>query len=221
MPITGNRINPAVEPASAALIEAFRDVVTPHISDNLGRHIGARGLTRLNKTGKLVGTALTVKTRPGDNLLIYKAMQQLQPGHVLVIDAEGDVNNAVIGELVKLYADMRGCVGYVVDGAIRDVVAFEHTPLYARAVIHCGPRKDGPGEVNVPVSIGGMIVNPGDIIVGDEDGVVAVPREQAEEVLRLAALHAEHEQRVMAEIATGEFRQSWMESALKARGLLD
>lgn len=221
MPITGNRINPAVEPASAALIEAFREVVTPHISDNLGRHIGARGLTRLNKTGKLVGTALTVKTRPGDNLLIYKAMQQLQPGHVLVIDAEGDVNNAVIGELVKLYADMRGCVGYVVDGAIRDVVAFEHTPLYARAVIHCGPRKDGPGEVNVPVSIGGMIVNPGDIIVGDEDGVVAVPREQAEEVLRLAALHAEHEQRVMAEIATGEFRQSWMESALKARGLLD
>jgi regulator of RNase E activity RraA len=221
MPITGNRINPAVAPASAALIEAFREVVTPHISDNLGRHIGARGLTRLNKTGKLVGTALTVKTRPGDNLLIYKAMQQLQPGHVLVIDAEGDVNNAVIGELVKLYADMRGCVGYVVDGAIRDVVAFEHTPLYARAVIHCGPRKDGPGEVNVPVSIGGMIVNPGDIIVGDEDGVVAVPREQAEEVLRLAALHAEHEQRVMAEIATGEFRQSWMESALKARGLLD
>lgn len=221
MPITGNRINPAVPPACAALIEAFRDVVTPHISDNLGRHVGARGLTRLNKTGKLVGTALTVKTRPGDNLLIYKAMQQLQPGHVLVIDAEGDVNNAVIGELVKLYADMRGCVGYVVDGAIRDVVAFEHTPLYARAVIHCGPRKDGPGEVNVPVSIGGMIVNPGDIIVGDEDGVVAVPREQAEEVLRLAALHAEHEQRVMAEIATGEFRQSWMESALKARGLLD
>jgi regulator of RNase E activity RraA len=221
MPITGNRINPAVTPAPSALIEAFREVVTPHISDNLGRHIGARGLTRLNKTGKLVGTALTVKTRPGDNLLIYKAMQQLQPGHVLVIDAEGDVNNAVIGELVKLYADMRGCVGYVVDGAIRDVVAFEHTPLYARAVIHCGPRKDGPGEVNVPVSIGGMIVNPGDIIVGDEDGVVAVPREQAEEVLRLAALHAEHEQRVMAEIATGEFRQSWMESALKARGLLD
>jgi len=221
MPITGNRINPAVTPAPSALIEAFREVVTPHISDNLGRHIGARGLTRLNKTGKLVGTALTVKTRPGDNLLIYKAMQQLQPGHVLVIDAEGDINNAVIGELVKLYADMRGCVGYVVDGAIRDVVAFEHTPLYARAVIHCGPRKDGPGEVNVPVSIGGMIVNPGDIIVGDEDGVVAVPREQAEEVLRLAALHAEHEQRVMAEIATGEFRQSWMESALKARGLLD
>lgn len=221
MSLPGIRINNACPPAPTALIEAFRHVVTPHISDNMGRHIGARGLARLNRTGKLVGTALTVKTRPGDNLLIYKAMLQLQPGHVLVIDAEGDINNAVIGELVKLYADMRGCVGYVVDGAIRDVAAFENTPLYARAVVHCGPRKDGPGEVNVPVSIGGMIVNPGDIVVGDEDGVVAVPREQAEEVLRLAGLHAEHEQRIMDEIATGEFRQSWMESALKARGLLD
>lgn len=221
MSLPGIRINNACPPAPTALIEAFRHVVTPHISDNMGRHIGARGLARLNRTGKLVGTALTVKTRPGDNLLIYKAMLQLQPGHVLVIDAEGDTNNAVIGELVKLYADMRGCVGYVVDGAIRDVAAFENTPLYARAVVHCGPRKDGPGEVNVPVSIGGMIVNPGDIVVGDEDGVVAVPREQAEEVLRLAGLHAEHEQRIMDEIATGEFRQSWMESALKARGLLD
>jgi len=221
MSLPGSRILPNPPLASAEVLEAFTHVVTPHISDNLGRHIGARGLNRYNRTGKLVGTALTVKTRPGDNLLIYKAMLQLQPGHVLVIDAEGDTNNAVIGELVKLYADMRGCVGYVVDGAIRDVAAFENTPLYARAVVHCGPRKDGPGEVNVPVSIGGMIVNPGDIVVGDEDGVVAVPREQAEEVLRLAGLHAEHEQRIMDEIATGEFRQSWMESALKARGLLD
>lgn len=221
MSLPGLRINAACAPAPSSLVEAFTHVVTPHISDNLGRHIGARGLTRLNKNGKLVGTALTVKTRPGDNLLIYKAMTMLQPGHVLVIDAEGDINNAVIGELVKLYADMRGCVGYVVDGAIRDVVAFENTPLYARAVVHCGPRKDGPGEVNVPVSIGGMIVSPGDIVVGDEDGLVAFPQAEALEVLRLAGLHAEHEQQVMAEIATGEFRQSWMEAALAARGLLD
>lgn len=221
MSLPGLRINPACAPASASLVHAFTSVVTPHISDNLGRHIGAHGLTRLNKTGKLVGTALTVKTRPGDNLLVYKAMTMLRPGHVLVIDAQGDINNAVIGELVKLYADMRGCVGYVVDGAIRDVAAFEHSPLYARAVVHCGPRKDGPGEVNVPVNIGGMIVSPGDIVVGDEDGLVAFPQDQAEEVLRLAGLHAEHEKRVMAEIATGKFRQSWLESALAAKGLLD
>ena len=221
MSLPGLRINSACAPAAASLIQAFSNVVTPHISDNLGRHIGARGLTRLNKTGKVVGTALTVKTRPGDNLYIYKAMTMLRPGHVLVIDAQGDLNNAVIGELVKLYADMRGCVGYVVDGVIRDVVAFENTPLYARGVMHCGPYKDGPGEVNVPVSIGGMIVTPGDILVGDEDGLVAFPQADASEVLRLAGLHAEHERRVMAEIATGEHRQSWLEATLAARGLLD
>lgn len=221
MSFPGSRVNPAVAPLGNELVRAFSTIVTPHISDNLGRHIGARGLTRYNRTGKLVGTALTVKTRPGDNLYIYKAMTQLQPGHVLVIDAQGDANNAVIGELIKLYALQRGCVGFVVDGAIRDVTCFEHVPCYARSVVHCGPYKDGPGEVNVPVSIGGMIVSPGDILVGDEDGLVAFPMDQAEEVLHRAGLHAEHEQRVMAEIATGAVRQSWIDKALAAKGLLD
>ncbi|MGY2499190.1 RraA family protein, partial [Klebsiella pneumoniae] len=92
--------------------------------------VGARGLTRFNRQGKLVGTALTVKTRPGDNLFIYKAMTMLQPGHVLVIDAQGDTCNAVIGELIKLYALQRGCTGFVVNGAIRDVASFESTPCY-------------------------------------------------------------------------------------------
>jgi regulator of RNase E activity RraA len=221
MSFPGFRVNPAVSPLNNEVIRAFDHVVTPHISDNLGRHIGARGLTRYNRTGKLVGTALTVKTRPGDNLYIYKAMMLLQPGHVLVIDAQGDANNAVIGELIKLYALQRGCVGFVVDGAIRDVASFEHVPCYARSVVHCGPYKEGPGEVNVPVSIGGMLVSPGDILVGDEDGLVAFPMDQAEEVLHKAGLHAEHEQRVMAEIATGALQQSWIDKALAAKGLLD
>ncbi len=184
-------------------------MVTPHISDNLGRHIGARGLTRYNRSGKLVGTAITVKTRPGDNLLIYKAMSMLQPGHVLVVDGQGDTNNAVIGELVKLYAQQRGCVGFVIDGAIRDVASFEDTPY-----------KTGPGEVNVPVSIGGMVINPGDLLVGDEDGLVAFSQADAIEVLRRAAQHAEHEEAVKAEIASGAVRQSWIDKALNNAGLV-
>jgi regulator of RNase E activity RraA len=175
MSLPGSRILPNAPMAPAELVEAFAQVVTPHISDNLGRHIGARGLTRYNRSGKLVGTAITVKTRPGDNLLIYKAMSLLQPGHVLVVDGQGDTNNAVIGELVKLYAQQRGCVGFVIDGAIRDVASFDDTPCYARAVVHTGPYKTGPGEVNVPVSIGGMLVNPGDLVVGDEDGLGGPP----------------------------------------------
>lgn len=219
MSFPGTRILTSPPLASAGIVEAFRSVVTPHISDNLGRHIGARGLVRYNRTGKLVGTALTVKTRPGDNLYIYKALTLLEPGHVLVIDAQGDETNAVIGELIKLYALQRGCVGFIVDGAIRDVACFEDTPCYARSVVHCGPYKSGPGEINVPVSIGGMIVNPGDIIVGDEDGFVAFSQEDAEEVLVKARAHEVHEEHVKAEIASGAVDQSWLEKVLDKAGL--
>lgn len=219
MSLPGSRIFPSPPQAPRSLLDAFQSVVTPHISDNLGRHIGARGLTRYNHTGKLVGTALTVKTRPGDNLYIYKALTLIEPGHVLVIDAQGDATNAVIGELIKLYAQQRGCVGFVVDGAIRDVASFEDTPCYARSVVHCGPYKSGPGEINVPVSIGGMIVNPGDIIVGDEDGLVAFSPEHAEQILLRAREHDAHEQQVKAEIATGAIDQSWLDKVLEKAGL--
>lgn len=219
MSLPGSRILPNAPMAPTDMVEAFAHVVTPHISDNLGRHIGARGLTRYNRRGKLVGTAITVKTRPGDNLLIYKAMSMLQPGHVLVVDGQGDTNNAVIGELVKLYAQQRGCVGFVIDGAIRDVASFDATPCYARAVVHTGPYKTGPGEVNVPVSIGGMLVNPGDLLVGDEDGLVAFSQADAAEVLRRAGQHAAHEDAVKAEIATGTVRQSWINNVLANAGL--
>ncbi|OEC33961.1 Regulator of RNase E activity RraA [Pseudomonas cuatrocienegasensis] len=217
--LPGLRIQTCVSPAPQHLIDAFRDVVTPHLSDSLGRHIGARGLKRYNQTGKLVGTALTVKTRPGDNLFIYKAMSMIQPGHVLVIDAQGDTRNAVIGELIKLYAQQRGCAGFVVNGAIRDVASFERTPCYALDVVHCGPYKTGPGEINVPVSIAGMLVNPGDIMVGDEDGLLAFGQEHAEALLEAARKHALHEERIKAEIATGNPRQSWMDAVLDKHGL--
>lgn len=219
MSLPGSSIYPSPPQAPRSLLDAFHNVVTPHISDNLGRHIGARGLTRYNQTGKLVGSALTVKTRPGDNLYIYKALTLIEPGHVLVIDAQGDATNAVIGELIKLYAQQRGCVGFVVDGAIRDVASFEDTPCYARSVVHCGPYKSGPGEINVPVSIGGMIINPGDIIVGDEDGLVAFSPEHAEQVLFKAREHDAHEQQVKAEIATGAIDQSWLDKVLEKAGL--
>jgi regulator of RNase E activity RraA len=220
MPFPGSRINPSPAPAARDLINAFRTVVTPHISDNMGRHIGARGLIRYNQTGKMVGTALTVKTRPGDNLYIYKALTMLRSGDVLVVDAQGDTTNAVIGELIKLYALQHGCVGFVVDGAIRDVASFSETPCYARGVVHCGPYKTGPGEINVPVSIGGMVINPGDIVVGDEDGLVAFPQAIAKDLLVMARNHETLEERVKAEIANGSTDQSWINNALSKAGLL-
>lgn len=220
-PITGTRILPAAPVASSSVLQALAGIVTPHLSDNLARREGVAGLHRYNRSGKLVGTALTVKTRPGDNLMIYKAMMMVQPGHVLVIDAGGDLSNAVLGEIMKRYLQVHGCAGVVVDGAIRDVGAFEADsfPCYARGHIHRGPYKDGPGEVNVPVSIGGQVIQPGDLLVGDEDGLVSFPAEEAEALIAAARAHADKEARIMEEIAGGSKTQSWMQAAFAAKGL--
>lgn len=220
MSLPGSIINPVSNPMTEYERDAFHKIVTPHLSDNMSRLVGMRGLERFNQTGKLVGTAVTVKCRGGDNLIIYKAMTMLQKGHVLVIDAQGDLNNAVIGELIKLESVRRGCVGFIVDGAIRDVASFRDTPCYARAVTHKGPYKTGPGEVNTPVSIGGQVVMPGDIIVGDEDGVVSFAYQFKDELLELASKHAEKEERIMAEIANGSEEQSWYTPLLKQYGLV-
>ena len=203
MGLPGNRIIPSHLKTDSEIVKTFENIVTPHLSDNMGRHVGLRGLTRYNKRGKLLGTALTVKCCPGDNLYVYKAMTMLQPGQVLVIAGGGATDNAIIGELIKLQAEAWGCVGFVVDGAIRDVDSFEDMPLYARAVTHCG----------------GHVVNPGDIIVGDEDGVVSFSPEYAEDLLVRAHATAEKEQKIMAEIATGTRDPKWLNAVLEANGL--
>jgi len=218
-PFTLNAAAPAL---SAELANALQSIVTPHLSDNLHRQSGVVGLHRYHRSGKLVGSALTVKTRPGDNLFIYKAMTLVQPGHVLVVDAGGDLTNACVGEIMKRYLQQRGCVGLIVDGAIRDVAAFESDsfPCYARGHVHRGPYKDGPGEVNVPVTIGGQVIHPGDVIVADEDGIVSFPVDQADALVEKARAHAEKEERIMAEIVSGVERQSWLHPVLEAKNLL-
>lgn len=219
--VPGTRVLAAPAPGDAAVRDALQHIVTPHLSDNMGRQVGIVGLQPYHRSGKLVGTALTVRTRPGDNLFIYQAMLQVQPGHVLVIDAGGALNNAVLGEIMKRYLQLHGCAGVVVDGAIRDAGAFaqDDFPCYARGVTHRGPFKDGPGEVNVPVSIGGQVIEPGDWIVGDEDGLVSFAPAHASALIQAARAHAAKEERIMAEIATGKREQSWMQAAFAAKGM--
>lgn len=216
------RINDAAPVLAPELRDALQGIVTPHLSDNLHRQVGVVGLQRYSRPAKLVGTALTVKTRAGDNLFIYKAMTMIQPGHVLVIDAAGDVTNACIGEIMKRYLQQRGCAGVIVNGAVRDVAAFaaDDFPCYAVGNVHRGPYKDGPGEVNVPVSIGGQVIEPGDVVVADEDGIVTFPVSSADALIEAARRHAEKEDRIMAEIASGVERQSWLHPLLEAKGLL-
>ena len=120
-----------------------------------------------------------------------------------------------------LYAQQRGCVGFVIDGAIRDVGAFEAAdfPCYARSTSHRGPYKNGPGQLNVPVTIGGQVVHPGDIVVGDEDGVVTFAQDQAPGLLERIAITVRNEEAIKVEIATGTLRQQWLDKVLLPHGL--
>lgn len=214
-----------IHPVSPVLPEKYstllEDVPTSLISDNLRRLEGVLGLQRYNPSRKLVGTAVTVKLRPGDNLLTYKALSMMQPGHVLVVDAGGVTSNAIVGELLMLYAQQRGCAGFVIDGAFRDSAAFAQAdfPCFARSVTHRGPYKTGPGTINLPVSIGGQVIEPGDVIVGDEDGLVSFPFEEIDIVLAAAEKSRVNEQAIRDEIATGEVHQSWMAKMFKAHGI--
>jgi RraA family protein len=157
--------------------------------------------------GVMVGTAITVRTRPGDNLAIHEALESVRPGDVIVVDGGGDTSRALIGEIMMTIAVERGAAGIVIDGAIRDVAAIRQSsfPCFARSSIHLGPYKDGPGEINVPVSIGGMVIAPGDIVVGDEDGIVAFPQSIAEELLALVQAQERREADIITSIREGRY----------------
>ena len=218
----GFSINPAAPQLDRTILDAFRGVVTPHISDNMSRLCGVVGLRRLNKAGRLVGMAFTVKTRPGDNLMVHKALDLARPNDVLVVDGGGDLNNALVGEIMMTYAAKRGLSGFVIDGAVRDSAAFYESefPCFARGTAHRGPYKDGPGEINVPVSIGGLVIRPGDVVIGDDDGLVAFSAEHALTILELARTQAAREKRTMQDIRDGKLDRSWVDNALKAKGVI-
>ena len=216
----GFRIFPP-ERAPRDVVKLYADFVTPNISDNMNRINGACAAIRpLHGRERLLGSAFTVRTRPGDNLIVHKALDMLRPGDVLVVDAGGDTTNAILGEIMMRIAIKNGATGIVVDGAIRDAAAFSEAgfPCFARGASHRGPYKDGPGEINVPVTVGGAIVNPGDVVVGDADGVVVVPLDDAEYVAGEAKKVVEKEAVTMRQIEEGTLDRSWVDEALKQRG---
>jgi len=221
MPNLGFRIVHRTERPDRTLLHQFQDVVTPHISDNVNRmHAVCAGLRPYHQAGKLVGAALTVKTRPGDNLMVHKAIDMAEPGDVIVVDAGGDTTNAIVGEIMLRLAQKRQIAGFVIDGAIRDTAAFtaDTFPVYARGVTHRGPYKDGPGEINVPVSVGGLVIEPGDIIVGDEDGLAVVPLKEAQGLLQLVREQQERERQILQSIEDGTVSRDWVDQLLKQKG---
>lgn len=198
------------------LIAAFGACSTALISDNLARAPGAVGLRPFHRVaGVMVGRALTVKTRAGDNQFIHRALDLVQPGDVVVVDGEGYEGRALIGEIMTSVAAARGAAGFVIDGAIRDsaTIGRSEFPCFARSAIHRGPYKDGPGEINVPVCVGGMVVKPGDIVVGDDDGVVAFPAEGARDLLTAVQAQEAREAGIMLSIRENRYQGAYATKA--------
>ena len=215
---TGLIKNPSAPQAKPAIIAALRNIAVSLLSDNLHRSCGSLGIAPYHSPAPMAGTAVTVRTRGGDNLAVLRAYDYCRPGDVMVIDAGGDVTNAIIGGIMSFAAHALGLAGMVVDGAIRDVAEIrERTfPVYARGISHRGPFKDGPGEINVPVTIGGMVVRPGDIICGDQDGLCAFSPDMAEALIKKALAQHAKEEATMQAIREGRWDRSFVD-ALEAR----
>lgn len=217
----GFRILNRTRVAPKALVEAFAKLPVANVSDSMSRMTAAGARIRpMHCSGGMAGVALTVKARPGDNLMLHKALDMAQAGDVIVVDAGGDTTNALFGEMMLAYAIKRGVAGLVFNGAIRDADAIRdiNHPVFAAGVTHRGPYKDGPGEINVPVSIDGMVVHPGDIVIGDGDGVLCIGIAEAEEVLGKAQAKLDAETRQLQAIAEGTNDRSWVDAALKKLG---
>lgn len=209
--------------ASKDGIAALTGLATSVVSDVLGRTVGAVGVLPVNKSPvAFCGNAVTVSVRSGDNLMIHKALQMLKPGDVLVVDGGGDVSRALFGEIMMTVAMAKGAVACVFDGAIRDVDAFEkhQFPCYARGVTMRGPYKDGPGSINTSISIGGMVVNPGDVVLGDCDGIIALSPNDALLGAKLGKEKESTERKTIQSILDGAYDDAWVDATLKQKGAL-
>lgn len=207
----GCRIINRIERASREIVERFRGIPSSNIGDMMNRLYCMYGIQSINNR-TMVGTAFTVKAPMGDNLMVGRALEMAEPGDILVIDSGGTMNRSTLGEIMCTYAQVRGLAGIVVDGCIRDVDGIRNMdiPVFARGVTPQGPYKVGPGEINVPISCGGQAVLPGDILVGDPDGIVVIHKEDAPFVIEAAAQKQAKENEILANYRRGELdRESY------------
>ena len=216
----GFRVYTRINRPSRELVEEFRGLPAANIADEMNRFGCMDARIKPVNAVPLLGTAFTVKARIADNLLLHKAIDMAEPGDVIVVDVQGDIANSLIGEIMLRQAVKRNIAGIIVDGAIRDVEALRELsiPIYAVGCTPKGPYKDGPGEINTPVSCGGVVIYPGDIIVGDADGVVVISPKDAPGVVKKAKGKYLEEQEKFRSIEQGTLDRLWVDKALAERG---
>jgi len=193
------------------------------LADVAGRRGALNGrIQALRPRMKVAGPAFTVEVRPGDNLMIHAAIMLAQPGDVIVVDGKGDLSAALMGTIMMTACQQRGIAGVVIDGAVRDTLEIDEMdyPVFSAGANPNGPTKSVAGRIGHPVSVGGVSVNAGDLILGDADGVLVVAREQVAGLLPLARKKVEDESARIAAIKAGDTTAKWLVGALRTAGVL-
>lgn len=210
-----------VDPGIVAKAGAFPAAILADVAGRRGTLHGR--VAALSPSMKVAGPAFTVEVRPGDNLMIHAALMLAQPGDVLVIDGKADRSCALMGAIMMNQCKALGIAGVVIDAAVRDSeeIRAMDFPVFSVGTNPNGPTKLVPGRINWPVSVGGIAVHPGDLIVGDADGVVVVERDKAASLLDLASRKlAEETRRIDAIRKREQLRPAWLDGALRAAGVL-
>lgn len=204
------------------IIEQFRGLPSSNINDEMNRLYCMHDYMKLlnpDTAIQMVGTALTVKAPIGDNLMFHQALDMARPGDIIVVDGGSGNNRSLAGEIMLRFACQKGVAGVVVDGCLRDLDGIETLtmPVYAKGITPQGPFKNGPGEINVPISVGGQVVFPGDILVGDKDGIVVIRARDAKEVAEAAIKKKASEDKTFETMkrSTEEYAEKHMASTLK------
>lgn len=218
-PGPGFRVRKQFSRLPVEIMKGLGEFDTPAISDLMNRlYTMNPAIHNLSAPEKIIaGPACTVRVYPGDNMMVHKVLDVAAPGDIVVIDAGGSHLNAVLGDLVSNKAKFRGIQAFVIDGFVRDLPGIQeiHLPVFARGVTPIGPLHRGPGEINFPIQCGGIVVNPGDVIVGDTIGVVVIPREIATDLLERLIKHRDTEAEYCAAVKRGEFSNEWVDTFLK------
>lgn len=218
-PGPGFRIRQKFDRLSVPVMQELSQFDVPDISDLLNRLYAIDPQIRcLSGRYRLCGPACTVKVFPGDNLMVHKALDIAQPGDIIVVDGSGSGSrtNALIGDIICTKARHRGIQGFVIDGLIRDLPAIEELgyPVFARGTTAIGPLHRGPGEINFPVACGGTVVNPGDVIIADDSGMVSVPRDIVSTVADILTSQKEKNRAYLSAVQRGEFSNEWVDNLL-------
>jgi 4-hydroxy-4-methyl-2-oxoglutarate aldolase len=212
------------ERVDARIVDQAAQFPSSIFADVAGRRGALHGrIAPLSPTMRFAGPALTVEVRPGDNLMIHAAMAIAKPGDVIVVDGKGDLTSALMGEIMCQQCVAIGVAAVVIDGAVRDSEAIRELgfPMFAAGLNPNGPTKSIAGRVNHPISIGGVSIRAGDLVVGDADGVTVIEREKAAAWLPLAAEKVAAETKRIADIKSRKaLRPGWLDGALRAAGVI-